>query len=176
MEENRREREKRTTMQKGTVSETLCAGTIAGIIGMTFVYPLDTLLVRIQYDSKSNPNLRKEIGVRDIPQLLRGMVQKEGFLSLYRGVLAPQVGFGVTFSITFTAYGYASNYFLMQKSNKASDNGKKSAKLSIGELMLCGGFAGLMNAAPRQVFERVKSVMQVRTKEATSNTGNRGRL
>lgn len=172
-------------MQKGTIGETLCAGTIAGIVGMTFVYPLDTLLVRIQYDSKSNPSLqqKKDVGVRDIPHLLRQMVQREGFFSLYRGVLAPQIGFGVTFSITFASYAYASQYFLskkkekeIQKTDRTDGDRPPLPKLSIAELVLCGGFAGLMNAAPRQVFERVKSVMQVRTTEATAaNAASKGK-
>lgn len=68
--------------------------------GITLVYPLDTAKMRLQTHSQ----------YRGLSDCLRTMVREEGWGSLYRGLLSPQVGFGVTFSLSFAANGQATRW------------------------------------------------------------------
>lgn len=43
--------------------------------------------------------------------VIRSMVAKEGLGSLYRGLLSPQTGFGVTFAISFSGYAQGARFF-----------------------------------------------------------------
>ncbi len=51
-------------------------------------------------------------------------------------------------------------YFLFLVGRRRGAN--ENDRLTLSEMALAGGWAGVMNAPIRQVFERVKSVMQVR--------------
>ncbi|CAN0399550.1 unnamed protein product [Ectocarpus sp. 12 AP-2014] len=126
----------------------LAGGTVGGVIGMTVVYPLDTIKSRLQTSGRSRYS--------SVSNVLTSMARKEGTLSLYRGLLSPVVGYGAMFAVSFSSYGYAGRFLLRQREAKATD------KLTLPEKGIAGAWAGVMNAPMRQVFERVKGVMQVR--------------
>mmetsp|Transcript_13090 Transcript_13090/g.17117 ORF Transcript_13090/g.17117 Transcript_13090/m.17117 type:complete len:295 (+) Transcript_13090:79-963(+) len=128
-------------MEQPYFFEELIAGTVGGALGAAVVHPIDTIKTRTQTSSSGRPAF----------QILSGMMKIEGVLSPYRGLLAPISGQGLLFAICFAANGSAKKYFQEQ-------NG--GAPLSSGQLFLAGSFAGLANSTPRQVFERVKVVMQ----------------
>lgn len=92
--------------------------------------------------------------------VIRKMIKQEGMSSLYRGLLSPQAGFGITFAISFAGYGQGVRFFRERNDEKLDKNGKL-LELSLGEMTAAGAWAGLLQSPARQIFERVKSVMQV---------------
>ncbi|KAG5175346.1 carnitine/acylcarnitine carrier protein [Tribonema minus] len=76
--------------------------------------------------------------------------------SLYRGLASPVLGYGVLFAMSFSANGQALRY-LRNRDGRAAN-----APASVAEMTLAGAWAGAVQAPARQVFERVKGVMQVR--------------
>ena len=118
-------------------------GTVGGVVGITLIFPLDTAKVRLQ----AYPHYKGPIDV------IRSMVREGGISSLYRGLLSPQAGFGVTFAISFAGYGQGTRFF------RKGDNKRE---LTLGEMTASGAWAGLLQSPARQIFERIKSVMQVR--------------
>ena len=78
-------------MEKGNFLQEFIAGNVGGLIGICVVYPLDTAKIRMQ----THPNYRSTSDV------LRKMIQNDGFGSLYRGLASPALGFGLTFAISF---------------------------------------------------------------------------
>lgn len=121
------------------------AGNIGGLIGITVVYPLDTAKTRLQVYSKYKTTW----------DVISSMVRHNGITSLYRGLTSPALGFGLTFAVSFSSYGYGcrtlANYY-----------GKDTTALSFLDLTMAGAYTGFMQSPVRQVVERVKSVMQVR--------------
>lgn len=115
---------------------------MGGVFGITLIFPLDTAKVRQQ----AYPHYK---GPMDV---MRSMVREGGIGSLYRGLLSPQAGFGVTFAISFAGYGQGTRFFR---------DGNTERVLTLGEMTAAGAWAGLLQSPARQVFERVKSVMQV---------------
>ncbi len=119
-------------------------GTVGGVVGISLVYPLDSAKCRIQAGSYP-----RNYGPFDV---IRAMVREGGVGSLYRGLLSPQAGFGVTFAISFAGYGQGGRFF------RGADTERQ---LTLGEMTAAGAWAGVLQSPARQVFERVKSVMQV---------------
>jgi len=126
--------------------EDFVAGNIAGIIGITLVYPLDTAKMRLQVSNKYNSTF----------DVLSSMIKKNGVGSMYRGLASPASGFGLTFAVSFSSYG---NGCRMIKEYRGQSS---SSRLSYSDMALAGGYTGFVQSPIRQVVERVKSVMQVR--------------
>ena len=83
--------------QHNSFLDELIGGTVAGVVGLSLVYPLDTMKTRLQI----NPHYGGMINV------YRDMVAKDGFKALYRGLASPATGFGLVFAISFSSYGWA---------------------------------------------------------------------
>ncbi|CAM9252811.1 unnamed protein product [Phaeothamnion confervicola] len=151
-------------MQSGHFIDEMAAGTVGGVTGMILVFPLDTVKCRLQTDTHYK-------GMTDV---MRTMVKTEGATSLYRGLLSPVAGFGLLYAMSFSAYGAGGKFFRSRaadaavvadddKISSAADGGSSAAcQLMVGEMTASGAFAGAVQAPVRQVFERVKAVMQVR--------------
>ncbi|CAM9418940.1 unnamed protein product [Choristocarpus tenellus] len=129
----------------------MAGGTVGGVLGMTFVYPLDTVKCRLQTAPPSQYG--------GMSHALAQMIRHEGSLSIYRGLLSPVVGYGAIFAASFSAYRQAGNLLLEQRGARIGD------ELSLQEASLAGLWAGIIQAPLRQVFERVKGVMQVKRGE-----------
>lgn len=130
------------------------AGTFGGIFGLTLCYPLDTVKVRIQ----TRPN-GTYTGILNCMQTL---IRTEGTLSLYRGLLSPVLGYGLIKATAFASYNKA-------KSALVANTGTGVKRdLSLLELTLCGGFAGLCQTFVRAPVEQIKVVMQARTKPGST--------
>ena len=126
------------------------AGTCGGVTALSLWFPLDTIKCRLQtrsteYDGKASIVLRR-------------MVQQEGFLSLYRGLLSPALGYGAINSTVFTMQNVGTK--LMQGENPEKE-------LDVNEKMLVGAFVGFTQTFVRSPIERVKTVMQIRNRDAT---------
>jgi len=115
----------------------------AGGVGLLLVgHPFDTIKTRVQADTAG---LYK--GPADC---LKQLVAKEGPLAVYKGVTAPLVGVGTVFAVYFVSYD------LMALALRAMANKKPSDNLSLGEVMVCGGFTGLVGTcilAPSELLK-----------------------
>jgi solute carrier family 25 carnitine/acylcarnitine transporter 20/29 len=132
-------------MESGNFYQEFIAGNMGGLVGITVVYPLDTAKVRLQV----YPQYRSAL------QVIQHMVKQDGVKSLYRGLLSPATGFGLTFAISFSAYGQGCRSI-------AEIRGVKRDKLGYSDLFLAGAYTGVIQSPARQVVERIKSVMQIR--------------
>jgi hypothetical protein len=96
-------------MERGSFAQEFIAGNFGGILGISIVYPLDTLKIRQQM----NPNggtmfqmfnaMRHADGVTSFLFIFLSPPSK--IKSLYRGILSPVVGFGFTFAVSFRSIG-----------------------------------------------------------------------
>ncbi len=132
-------------MEKGNFIQEFIAGNVGGLIGISLVYPLDTAKIRLQV----YPHYGGTVHV------IKQMIQTDGFKSLYRGLLSPAMGFGLTFAISFSGYGHGCRML-------SQHHGIDIASLSYGDLTLAGAYTGFLQSPARQVVERIKSVMQIR--------------
>ena len=121
------------------------AGTVAGISGLSIMFPLDTIKCRLQTRPQEYNNKAFLV--------LQRMVQKEGPQSLYRGLLSPALGYG---AINSTVFGVQS---AGAKLLKGED---RDRKLALWEELAVGANAGLFSSFVRSPIERVKTVMQIR--------------
>ena len=83
-------------MEKGNFYQEFIAGNTGGLIGISVVYPLDTAKIRLQV----NPHYTSTSHV------ISSMIKNDGISSIYRGITSPAIGFGLTFAVSFSAYGY----------------------------------------------------------------------
>ena len=90
--------------------------------------------------------------------MFRRMVQEEGYLSLYRGLLPPSLGFGAINSTVFSARNVCTKFF---------QGDDKKYKLKFGESLCVGAFVGFVQSFVRTPIERVKTVMQIRNRDVT---------
>uniref|UniRef100_A0A6B2LC97 Uncharacterized protein n=1 Tax=Arcella intermedia TaxID=1963864 RepID=A0A6B2LC97_9EUKA len=67
-------------------SRYVIAGAVAGIAEILCMYPLDMVKTRLQLQRTAADNVRVYNGVVDC---FRKIIQQEGFLQLYRGIVAP---------------------------------------------------------------------------------------
>lgn len=88
------------------------------------------------------------------------MIRKEGFLSLYRGLLSPSLGFGAINSTVFSARNAGTSFF---------QGNDKQKELKLGEKLLIGAFVGFVQSFVRTPIERVKTVMQIRNRATTKS-------
>ena len=86
------------------------------------------------------------------------MTRKEGFLSLYRGLLSPALGFGAINSTVFGARSVITKFFQGNDINRA---------LNFRENLCVGAFVGFVQSFVRTPIERVKTVMQIQNKKNT---------
>eukprot|EP00752_Nemacystus_decipiens_P004844 g4408.t1 len=135
----------------------LIGGNVGGVIGLTVVYPLDTVKCRLQTTGEDG----------GITHVLTSMARKEGVMSWYRGLMSPVAGYGSMFALSFSSYGAATRF--LQRRKRADDNrsagagsGGGAGELTLWEMGAAGLFAGIVNSPLRTTFERVKTVMQVR--------------
>lgn len=126
------------------------AGTVAGISGLSIMFPLDTIKCRLQTRPQEYNN--------QATQVLRRMVKTEGFLSLYRGLLSPALGYG---AINSTVFGVQSAGAKLLKGEN------RHRKLAVWEELAIGANAGLFSSFVRSPIERVKTVMQIRNSSVT---------
>lgn len=127
-------------MKDRSFRDEFIAGNVGGIVGITVVYPLDTIKTRLQ----TNSNYKSSFDV--IHQL-----SKSGVLSMYRGLLSPVVGFGITFAMSFSSFGFAC---------KCLKDYRNTTTNTTADLIYSGAFAGLVQSPFRAIMERLKSVMQ----------------
>eukprot|EP00128_Syssomonas_multiformis_P006590 Colp12_sorted_trinity150504_noHs@31757 len=129
---------------KDTVS-----GTFAGIAQVLTGQPFDTIKVRLQTQSTTNPLYS---GVVDC---FKKTVSQEGPLALYKGTMAPLVGIGACVSIQFGVLESSKRYF-----KKKTQDGI----LTYPQLFISGGLAGIANSFVASPVENIRIRMQIQGK------------
>ncbi|XP_026664411.1 mitoferrin isoform X2 [Phoenix dactylifera] len=76
----------------------MVAGSVAGIVEHTAMFPVDTLKTRMQAGS---PPCQPRVGLR---QVFRSVLRHEGPLGLYRGLAAMGLGAGPAHAVYFSVY------------------------------------------------------------------------
>jgi solute carrier family 25 carnitine/acylcarnitine transporter 20/29 len=142
------------------------AGNAGGIFGLTIVYPLDTVKVRIQTRPRGT--------YTGIIHCLTSTVKNEGLMSLYRGIASPVLGYGLIKSVAFGSYNYAKDQItarqqhhatqLLTTSGSVRPVARIDSELSLGTLVACGAFAGAAQTMIRVPVEQIKVVMQARNR------------
>merc|ERR1711991_428644 len=88
------------------------------------------------------------------------MIKKNGFFSIYKGVLYPFLGYGAIFSTAFGIRGTVQD--ILKKTRHQNDEySAKNAGLPAYETMFCGVCAGAGSAFVRTPIERVKCWSQI---------------
>lgn len=127
---------------RATAWHSVVAGTCGGVIGLTLSHPLDTIRVQIQVASAQ----------KGIIETAKSITHHGEWRALYRGLLAPCVGYGAIKAVAFATYD-ASNAFIC--AGRETD-----APLSLAFQVVCGALAGVTSSIGRTPVERVKVVMQ----------------
>eukprot|EP00611_Tribonema_gayanum_P019248 TRINITY_DN3290_c0_g1_i1.p1 TRINITY_DN3290_c0_g1~~TRINITY_DN3290_c0_g1_i1.p1 ORF type:complete len:158 (+),score=27.36 TRINITY_DN3290_c0_g1_i1:57-530(+) len=85
----------------GSAIKDILSGTVAGIAQVVAGHPLDTIKVRLQTQSSTNPEFS---GMGDC---IRKTIQREGLMGLYAGAASPLVGAMAHNAGVFFSYGMA---------------------------------------------------------------------
>lgn len=122
-------------------------------MGLTCVYPLDTVKTRLQL---------KPDKYRSAIDCVQIISRNEGLASLYRGLAAPVLGYGLMNATAFSSNSAAKRLL----GGESAD----PSKLNIGVQMAAGGMAGFAQSFVRAPFEQIKVVMQASNKEGCPKT------
>uniref|UniRef100_A0A0D6R3X2 Mitochondrial carrier protein n=1 Tax=Araucaria cunninghamii TaxID=56994 RepID=A0A0D6R3X2_ARACU len=82
-----------------TFGQFMIAGSIAGIVEHTAMFPVDTLKTRMQMLASSGGSVHSEVG-----RALMTIMRSEGPLGLYRGIGAMSLGAGPAHAVYFSVY------------------------------------------------------------------------
>jgi len=119
------------------------AGSISGIVSIIVGQPFDTVKVRLQIDSK----------YKNAMDCVKQTVSKEGYRSLYRGMLPPIASAAVVNAVVFAAYN--------ESMLRITDN--FSRKSTYTDIFLAGSFAGLIQTSVLCPTEAIKCKLQSQT-------------
>jgi len=124
----------------------IVGGTIGGI-GLTIVgHPFDTLKVRLQTQSHTNPRYS---GLVDC---VKQTYHSEGLLGFYRGVASPLIGQMFFNAVQFMAYGAAKEIVAGSKENISS--------MTISQFFIAGGLTGAVVAFVEGPIDLMKTQLQ----------------
>jgi len=119
-----------------------CGGVTATLVG----HPFDTIKVRLQTQSASNPVYR---GSWDcVSKTVRG----EGVRALYKGMGAPIVATAPIFAISFMGFGIGKNL-----------QAREGEVLGPAQLAAAGALSGVMTTIVMAPGERIKCLLQVQS-------------
>jgi solute carrier family 25 carnitine/acylcarnitine transporter 20/29 len=122
------------------------AGVGAGLVGIFVGYPIDTIKTRMQ------------IGIeKSVFSALKSSVQRDGFLSLYRGLASPMSGYALMSGLSFGGYGFA---LRVLQGRQILQESPVLQSMSSG---LCSGAFYSLASSP---IDRVKIIMQSSTAKA----------
>ncbi len=127
-----------------STSTELGAGIMAGVMSQAPYHPIDTIKSRAQ----------TQVGTKSPVSIFYSMVRNEGLLSLYRGAASPMAGYGLI---------NGSVFYSRAVTRKAL--GGDYRPLTVLDEIIVGASAGFWSSFVRCPVERVKSVMQVRTRD-----------
>jgi len=121
------------------------AGGFGGMCTVISGHPFDTIKVRLQTQSSTNPLYK---GTWDC---VNKTVRNEGFTALYKGMGAPLVGVAPIFALSFMGFGIGKK--IQQKTPDEA--------LGPGKLAIAGALSGLVTVVIMAPGERIKCLLQV---------------
>lgn len=129
------------------------AGTVAGVAITLVGHPFDTVKVRLQTQAllPAGDGRKPFRGGWDCA---RRTARREGFRALYKGMSGPMATVPLINALVFSSYEQGRRYL-----GRGREGG--TAGLSMFEVSLAGGWAGLVNSAVVGPVELVKSRLQV---------------
>jgi len=145
-----------STSSKGDWWKPFAAGNVGGIFGLSLAYPLDTVKVRMQTRAAGT--------YKGIAHCIMTMGRNEGPLSLYRGLLAPIVGYGFINATAFGSYTHLKQWIREYGWN---EDRRSERNLSLAELGICGVGAGFIQSFVRAPIEQIKVLMQARNSKSS---------
>ncbi|KAJ3182461.1 hypothetical protein HDU85_002558 [Gaertneriomyces sp. JEL0708] len=128
-------------------------GSAAGMVGMLFQFPFDTVKVRLQSQPLSSDG-RGALFRGPIDCFKQG-IRKDGFMSLYKGLSAPLIGSMIENSALFVAFNHIQNII------RRASNRDPSESLTLPELALSGFLSGAFVSFILTPVELVKCKLQV---------------
>lgn len=148
---NKTEASQKGNQASNSVVKNFLAGGFGGTCLVFAGHPLDTIKVRLQtqpYTADKEPTLYK--GTIDC---ITKTIKNEGFLGLYKGMLAPIIGVTPMYAICFFSFTMG----------KKLQNNDENHVHSLREIFLAGGLAGLSTTVILAPGERVKCLLQVQS-------------
>ncbi|KAI9317724.1 mitochondrial carrier domain-containing protein [Dichotomocladium elegans] len=134
-----------------------CAsGTVGGIMQVLVGQPFDTVKVRLQTQSTSNPMYS---GMMDC---VRKTHQAEGLRGFYKGTATPLVGIGACVSIQFVVVEFMKRHFGQKNHGDPLTN---------GQLYLAGAASGVANSIVSGPVEHIRTRLQVQTSGTAGYNG-----
>jgi solute carrier family 25 carnitine/acylcarnitine transporter 20/29 len=106
-------------------------------------HPFDTLKVRLQTSNQ----------YKGLADCFRQTIAKDGIRALYRGMTAPIIGVTPMFALSFWSYDIGQK---LVKSTKKD----QSAKMSMLDYSIAGGFSAIPTTVVTTPMERIKVIMQ----------------
>merc|ERR1712228_262190 len=91
---------------------------------------------------------------------LSNMVKEGGFLSIYKGILYPFLGYGAIFSVNFGVKGTVQDILKSTRHQNDAYSSKDSGLPAL-ETMFCGMCAGAASSCVRTPIERIKCWSQI---------------
>ncbi|KAH8551849.1 mitochondrial carrier domain-containing protein [Umbelopsis sp. PMI_123] len=156
----------------------LMFGSIAGIVGKFVEYPFDTVKVRLQTQSLTNP---KYAGPLDC---IIQTVKQHGIKDLYRGLSSPLVGSMIENAALFVGYKQVQRIIRdvsatpeqRQQYTELSDPDESLKQLSLSQLILAGTISGAFTSIVLTPVELIKCKLQVQQHGAHGSINFRGPL
>lgn len=149
-----------------------CAGVSITIVG----HPFDTVKVRLQTQDLMRTDSLGGKRFKGGMDCVMRTVRREGVLALFKGMEAPMLTVPAINAIVFAAYEQGVQFFVRNPlDNDPSlpvDQSRKKMDLSMREISLAGGWAGLVNSMIVGPVELIKSRLQVQYDSKSS----KGRL
>lgn len=127
------------------------SGGIAGSVSVIAGQPLDTIKVKLQTSIEHN-------GIIDCA---RGIVRKEGFAGLFRGMLPPIVTATLQNAVVFMTHEFTLSHI---------QSGIEDGEESYGHLFMSGAASGLVSAVVQCPTELIKIRLQLNSRKVYANT------
>lgn len=132
----------------------ITAGSVAGAVGVGFAYPLDSMKTKIQNIAASQSAEALEKQPLDLFLVAQDILKDEGIWSLYKGVAGVMIGNGLIKACAFSANRWALSEFT-------------TGSPTLDQLCMSAAFAGMVTSFFSNPIERVKVLMQSKTKITT---------
>jgi len=136
--------------KQSTGTKSFVAGLSAGCVSTVAGYIPDTIKVRLQTQSITQPQYSGAV------QCFVKMIRDEGPMSLFKGMAIPLFSRAIINALCFSSYTYSIGVF----SKNSGDHGAPHAP-HLGYTFLAGGFAGAVSALVASPSEMVKVQLQV---------------
>ena len=133
------------------------SGTVAGVAITLVGHPFDTVKVRLQTQAVTGPGVK----FSGAWSCFRETLRNEGIRGVYRGMSGPMATAPLVNAIVFSCYEQGLSVLRAMSSKSGNRNDEPEKDLTLAQIALAGGWAGLVNCAIVGPIELVKSRLQV---------------